>query len=136
MKSYFCTVCGMVLSGILYIYGGWSESLLALLIFMSIDYISGLLVAFYNSSNKTLTGAISSFICYKGIIKKIAIILYVAVGHQLDLLLDIHYIRECVCIAFIVSELISIIENAGILGVPVPSVIKKGIEILKEKTEE
>ncbi|MBQ8825307.1 MAG: phage holin family protein, partial [Ruminococcus sp.] len=52
---------------------------------------------------------------------------------RLDLTLETTYIRDAVCIGFMCNELISIIENAGLMGVPLPDVLKKAIDLLQKK---
>lgn len=64
------------------------------------------------------------------------ILTLVLVGHYLDIALDINYVKDFVCIAFTANEAISITENAGLMGVPVPKVIAKAIEVLQEKGNE
>lgn len=125
-------VIGAMIAGL---FGGWSEGLTVLCIFMVIDFISGLVGAALNHSSKTKTGGISSKVIYIGIIKKIFTLVMVVVGAQLDNLIGANYIRDAVVIAYIITETISIIENAGLIGLPVPSVIQKVIEVLKEKND-
>lgn len=55
---------------------------------------------------------------------------------RLDLLIGTSYLRDAVCIAFIVNEVISITENAGLMGVPIPAVITNAISVLKKKQTE
>ena len=62
-------------------------------------------------------------------------LLFVLIAYRLDLLLNTAYIRDAVVIGFCVNELISIIENAGLMGLPLPSVIKKALEVLKSKAD-
>ena len=57
---------------------------------------------------------------------------FVLIACRLDLLLGATYIKDMVCIAFILNELISIVENIGLMGVPVPPVITKAIDVLKK----
>ena len=61
------------------------------------------------------------------------IYLFVVVGYRIDLMLGTDYIRNAVIIGFIVNELISLTENAGLMGVPLPSIILKSIDLLKNK---
>lgn len=108
-----------------------------LLIFMAIDFITGLLVAgAFKKSKKTKNGALESSIGFKGITKKIIILLLVLVGYRLDLLFGSDYIRTALVIAFICNETISITENAGLMGIPIPKPIKNAIDILKSKEDE
>lgn len=105
-----------------------------LLIFILIDYVTGLVVAgVFHKSPKTKTGALESRAGLKGLIRKCTMLLFVLVGHRLDIAIGASYIRDAVCIAFILNELISIVENAGLMGLPIPAVISNAIDILKEK---
>lgn len=114
--------------------GGWDTSLQTLVIFMAIDYITGFIVAaVFKESSKTESGALESRAGFKGICRKGAALLIVLIGFRLDILMETAFIRDAVVIAFIVNEGISITENAGIMGIPVPKAIKDAIDILKSK---
>ena len=137
MKSMILGCFGAVGSFIAYALGGWDASVITLLIFMGIDFITGLIVAgIFHKSKKTETGALESRAGWKGLIKKCITLLFVVVAVRLDLLIGCNYIRDAVCIAFILNELLSIIENAGLMGIPVPAVISKAIDVLKSKEGE
>lgn len=133
MKETICTIVGVVGSFIAGLFGGWDTSLVTLLLFMGIDYITGLAVAVCGKSPKSDTGRLSSKIGWRGLAKKCVSLLLVLVAVRLDITLGTSYIRDAVCIAFTVNELISITENAGLLGVPLPTVITKAIELLQSK---
>lgn len=134
MKDILCTICGIIGASIAKLYGGWSDGMTTLLIFMCIDYVTGILVAaVFQKSKKSESGALTSDACWKGLIKKGISLLIVLIGCRLDLLIGTNYIRDAVVIAFCVSEALSILENAGIMGVPIPSVITKAIEVLKKE---
>lgn len=133
MKEIICTIAGVVGSFIAGLFGGWDTSLVTLLLFMGIDYITGLAVAACGKSPKSDTGRLSSKIGWRGIAKKCVSLLLVLVAVRLDITLGTSYIRDAVCIAFVANELLSITENAGLLGVPLPTVITKAIEILQSK---
>lgn len=136
MKDFICTLLGAICSGIAALFGGWDTSLLTLIIFMSIDYITGLIVAgVFHKSGKSESGSLKSNAGFKGLCKKGAMLLIVLVATRLDITIGTTYIRDAVCIAFIANETISIVENAGLMGVPVPAVIIKAIEVLKNKSE-
>jgi toxin secretion/phage lysis holin len=133
MKNAICTSVGVLGSLVASLFGGWTASLTTLLIFMGIDYATGLIVAgVFHNSPKTDTGALESRAGFKGLIRKFMILLFVLIGYRLDVAVGTTYIRDAVCIAFIANELLSIIENAGLMGVPIPSVITEGIDILKK----
>lgn len=134
MKNAICTAFGIVGSLIASAFGGWTASLTTLLIFMGIDYISGLIVAgVFHKSPKTETGSLESRAGFKGLIRKATILLLVLVGYRLDIAVGSSYIKDAVCIAFIVNEVISIVENAGLMGLPVPAALIKAVDILKKK---
>lgn len=134
MKNYLCTALGVAGGFIASLFGGWTEAMMTLLIFMCIDYISGLIVAgVFKASTKTENGALESRAGWKGLCRKGMTLLIVLIGYRLDLAIGTNYIRDAVCIAFIANETISIVENAGLMGLPIPSVIQKAIEILKTK---
>lgn len=117
--------------------GGWDTSLMVLCIFMGVDYLTGLLCAgVFHRSKKSESGALESRACFKGLVRKGVALLIVLVAHHLDLVLGINYVRDAVCIAFIVSEAISITENAGLMGVPVPKKLIQAIELLQKKEEQ
>lgn len=137
MKNTICTILGMIGSAIASFFGGWDAGLVTLLIFMAIDHISGLVVAgVFKVSPKTPTGALESRAGWKGICRKGMTLLVVLVAHRLDLVIGTNYIRDAVVIAFIANETISLVENAGLMGLPVPQVIKNAIEVLKQKGDD
>lgn len=137
MKETICVVAGLVGAFFTSLLGGWDTSLAALCIFMGVDYITGLLCAgVFHKSPKSKTGALESKASFKGLVRKSVVLAIVLVAHYLDLVLGINYVRDAVCIAFIVSEAISITENAGLMGVPVPPKLIKAIELLQQKNEE
>ena len=134
MKNTICMVTGVAGSLIASFFGGWTASLTTRLIFMGIDYITGLVVAgVFHKSPKTKTGALESRAGFKGLIRKVMVLLLVLIGHRLDIAIGATYIRDAVCIAFMVNEVISIVENAGLMGIPVPAAIINAIDILKKK---
>lgn len=137
MKQFVCTVIGAVGSGIAALFGGWDTGLVSLLIFMGLDYISGLVVAgVFHKSSKTDTGSLESKAGWKGLCRKCMTLVFVLVAYRLDLIIGTNYIRDAVIIAFIANELISLVENAGLMGVPLPAIIVKAIDILQKKSEE
>ena len=132
MKHIICGATGAIGAAVAWLFGGWTMALTTLLIFMGIDYITGVIVAgVFHKSGKSKTGSLSSIAGIKGLAKKGMILLFVLVAYRLDLQLSTTYIKDAVCIAFMANELLSIIENAGLMGVPIPSVIVKAVEVLK-----
>ena len=137
MKNAICTAVGLTGSLVASCFGGWTASLTTLMIFMGIDYLSGLIVAgVFHNSPKTETGTLESRAGLKGLIRKFYMLLFVLIGHRLDVAVGTNYIRDAVCIGFMANELLSIVENAGLMGLPVPGVITNSIDILKKKTSE
>ena len=137
MKETICTVTGMVGACFTSLLGGWDTSLMVLCIFMGADYLTGLICAgVFHASPKSKSGALESKASFKGLVRKDVALLIVLVAHHLDLVLGINYVRDAVCIAFIVSEAISITENAGLMGVPVPKKLIQAIELLQKKEEQ
>lgn len=135
-KMTIMLVVGGIGGAIAKLLGGWSEDLNTLLILMAVDFIMGLLIAaVWKKSGKSETGALNSISAWKGLIRKGVSLLVVLVAHRLDVTLGMDYIRTGVIIAFITDETISIFENLGIMGIPLPPVITKAIDVLKNKTE-
>lgn len=136
MKNAICTVTGLIGSFIASLFGGWDTGLITLLVFMEIDYISGLIVAgVFHNSRKTKTGALESRTGWKGLCRKAMTLLFVLIAYRLDMVMGTSYIRDTVIIGFIANELISIVENAGLMGIPLPGVLAKAIDILTQKSE-
>ncbi len=163
MKIKLLTFIGVVGSWIASLFGGWDAAMSTLLMFMAVDYFTGLIVAgVFHKSEKTESGALESRAGWKGLCRKgvtllvvlvacrldlvmgsnfirdavvIAFIANETVACRLDLVMGSNFIRDAVVIAFIANETISIIENAGLMGIPIPAVIVKAIEVLKKKTE-
>lgn len=137
LKTYVITLCGAIGSLIVQALGGWTSDMQALLIFMGIDIVMGFMIAaIWKKSGKSLTGALNSISMWKGLCRKGVSLLIIIVANQLDIMMGSDYIRSAAIIAFIVNELISIIENAGTMGVPMPAVVIKAIEVLKKKEGE
>lgn len=133
-KACFITATGAVGGFIAELFGGWDSDITTLVIFMIVDYITGLIVAaVFKRSQKTDTGALSSKVGFIGLCKKGVMMLIVLIAHRLDLLIGTEYIRTAAVIGFCCSELVSIVENAGLMGIPLPEVITKAIDILKNK---
>ena len=132
-----CAAVGAVGGVIARALGGWDNAVVTLIIFMVIDYAMGIIVAaVFKKSEKSENGGLSSRVCWIGLARKVMTLLFVIIANRLDVLIGTDYIRTGVIISFCASELISICENAGLMGVPLPSVITKAIDILKNKSED
>ncbi len=136
IKDYVCVAAGFVGTFVIKALGGWDESMTALLLFMGIDYITGMMVAgVFHTSPKTESGGIESKAGWQGLCRKCVTLLFVIIAHYLDLMLNVDYVRNGVIIGFLTNELISIVENAGLMGIPLPAQISKALEVLKNKNE-
>lgn len=134
LKHFVCAVAGCIGGAVTNIMGGWNGAMTTLLIFMALDYITGLVVAaVFHKSSKSESGSLESHAGWKGLIKKGVTLMIVIAAYRLDLLIGTDYIKSAVIIAFCANELISLIENAGLMGVPIPEVITRAIEVLKQK---
>ena len=107
-----------------------------LILCMALDYLTGMMAAgIFHKSKKSAQGGLESRSGWKGLCRKGVSLLVVLVACRLDMIMGSNFIRDATVIAFIANETISIIENAGLMGVPIPSVITKAIEVLKKKSE-
>lgn len=115
------------------LWGGFDAALKCWLFLMISDYILGILCAITKKSLKTETGGLSSKVGMIGLARKFSAFLFIIIAHQLDVTMGINYCRDLTLISLIINELISITENAGILGTPIPPVIANVIDVLKKK---
>lgn len=124
---------GAVIAGF---FGGWTMGMTTLVILMAIDYITGLMVAgIFKKSKKSASGGLESKIGWKGLCKKGVTLLIVLVSCRLDIYFGTNLIRDAVVVGYIANELLSIIENAGQMGVPIPKKLRDAIDILKNKED-
>ncbi len=134
VKIMTCTVIGAVGGVVANLFGGWSDDMITLIVFMAVDFVMGLIVAgIFKNSGKSETGALESKAGWKGLCRKCVTLLFVLIAHRLDISLGLNYIRTAAIVGFIANEAISIVENAGLMGVPLPQAIVKAIEILKNR---
>lgn len=124
-------------STLTWLLGGWNSALQALLIFMAIDFVTGMSVALiFKKSPKTETGAAESNTCFKGLLRKVAILLAVMLAVQLDGILGQDQLcRNTVIFFFLGNEGLSIVENLALMGVPMPQMVKNALEVLREKNK-
>lgn len=137
MKYKIFTFWVFVGSVVAELFGGWDMSLQTLLLFMGVDWVTGgiLLPAVFKKSPKSKNGALESRAGWKGLCRKGMILLIVLVAVRLDLFIGTSYVRDTVCVAFIANEALSIVENAGLMGIPLPETLRKAIDILGEKSQ-
>lgn len=125
----YISVVGGFLGGIIVsLLGGLDKIIVALLILMLLDYITGLIKSFYNKE-------LSSKIGFKGLLKKVLILVIVAVAVIAEQHLGIPAVREIVIMFFAVNEAISILENASQMGLPIPEKLKEALLQLRSKEE-
>ena len=137
MKIGILTATGVIGGAIATLYGGWSTGMATLVIMLSADYITGLIVAgVFKKSKKSENGALESRAGFKGLCRKFTVLLIVALAYRMDVTIGTTYIQNAVIIGFIANEMISIVENAGLMGIPIPDAITRGIEMLVEKKNE
>lgn len=137
MKETVCTSIGLVGSMIASLIGGWDAPMKALIICMIVDYISGIVVAgVFHASKKSENGALKSSSGLKGLCRKCMVLFIIVIMAQVGKVANIDYLRNAAIIGFIANEIISIVENAGLMGVPLPKVVYKAIDILNDKEKE
>lgn len=136
-KIGLCTITGIIGSISAYFFGEFDAGLEFLLICMTTDIITGLIVAgICKNSKKTDSGSLSSIVGFKGLGKKVIILCFVVLGYRIDNFMGTKIVKNGIELAFIINELLSIIENAGLIGVPVPKVLKNAIDVLQTKDNE
>ena len=110
-----------------YLFGGWSALLGILLAFVAADYLTGMLAA-------GVEGKLCSAVGMRGIAKKVCIFVIVAVTHLVDQAIgDAHFFRDVTIFFYLANELLSITENVGRIGLPIPDIIKQAVEVLGGK---
>lgn len=129
----FSTI-GMIIAWIAEAFGGWDDAMTTLVICMLIDYVTGLIVAgLFKNSSKTADGGLESRAGWKGLARKFSTLLLVLIAVRIDMVLGTTYICNAVVFSFMANELLSIVENVGLMGVPLPKVITEAITLLNKK---
>ncbi len=137
IKGAVCTALGTFGSAIAYLFGGWGEDLITLVILMATDCIMGVIVAgIFKKSGKSVSGTIESKAGWKGLFRKGVTLLIVLIAHRVDLALGVDFVRTATVIGYIVNESISIVENAGLMGIPIPQKLRQAIEILRNNSND
>ena len=107
---------------------GYNIGVEALLVAMCLDYVSGIIAAYVNPEM-----ALNSQKGFKGICKKITILILVSLAHFIDLATSQNFIHIVVTWFFLGNEGLSIVENAAKIGVPIPEKLKKSLEQLSNE---
>ena len=137
IKAIVCGAAAMAGGFLSWLFGGWSTTLAVLLACLVLDYVTGLIVAgIFHKSPKTENGRLESRAGWKGLLRKVATLFMVALAHFADELLGTAFIRDGAIIAFCANEMLSILENFGLMGLPVYKPLREAVEILKKKGEE
>jgi len=136
-KNFIFLIVGIVGSWFMTLLGGWDAGMTALGVMMAVDFVTGWIVAgVFKKSGKSANGSLESRAGFKGLMKKLVVILIILVTAQMDALVGVEFIRNAAVIAFSANEILSIIENAGLMGIPIPAVIVKAVDVLKNKAEQ
>ena len=134
MKTSICTALGFLGGLVSWAFGGWDAAMAALLVCIGVDYLSGSIVALvFHKSSKSETGSYNSIYGVKGLFKKGLMLMFVLVAVQIDKLLGTAYVRDAVCLGFCCNEILSITENLGLAGIPLPQAVTKALEQLQKK---
>ncbi|MGF9907082.1 phage holin family protein [Brevibacillus porteri] len=130
MEYIFKTIVATGGAAASFLFGGWSPLLVVLLTFVAIDYVTGIAAA-------GAEGKLAGKIGFLGIARKVFIFAMGAIAHLVDTALgDQHVLRDATIFFYLANELLSIIENAGRVGLPVPKRLKKAVDVLKGKGDQ
>lgn len=133
------SVLSIIVAWIVKMLGGWDNAMSALLIFMVLDYVTGVMLALvWKRSNKSRTGKLDSRVGFKGICKKVGMLFFILIAVQADQVFGMNgVLRLAVIMFFISNEALSVIENLKIMGVPVPQILADRFEQkIKERCED
>ena len=130
MKA-FDSIVAVVATFLTYLFGGWDAAIGILIVFMVLDYATGVIVAY---KNKTLNSEIG----FSGLVKKCMILVILIVAVMLDRLMNTGtwVFRTLVCYFYIANEGISLLENVSNLGVKIPDKLKSALEQLNKDESE
>ncbi len=123
--KYSVALVGGLLTSLL---GGWDMAIQVLVLFVVLDYITGLVAAYFDQ-------ALNSKVGFKGIAKKILLFVPIAVAYWLDMLIGQEILRNLAVFFYLANEGLSMVENLGRAGVPVPEQIQEALVQLKKVNE-
>ena len=131
MEKYFNAIVAVLATFFTYLFGSWDLALQVLIVFMILDYVTGVLYAY-------LTNQLDSEVGFKGLVKKCMILVVLIIGVMLDRMLGngTWVFRTLVCYFYIANEGISLLENVGNIGIPIPNKIRNALEQLNKDDEE
>ena len=113
--------------------GGWTPMLETLFVLMVVDIIFGMVLCFRGQSKHSDTGFFSSRIFADGLIRKGAILAIIIVAHEIDVISGLGMVCDAVVLFFAINEGMSIVENAGSAGIPIPQKLKNVLDTLRNK---
>lgn len=129
MEHWFNAIVSTIATTFVFLIGGFDVAMSCLLIAIALDYVSGILKAFINKN-------LSSEIGLRGILKKVGILVIVMLGVLVDRVAgETGAIRTLVIYYFVANEGLSIIENLGEAGLPIPKKLKNALKALKKETD-
>ena len=134
MKTTLCSVLGVCGGIIAALFGGWDTGLKTVLIFMALDFITGLVVGgVFKKSPHSSSGALTSGACWRGLWRKCGMLFYIIVAHRLDIMSGLAIVRDGVIISICVNEVISLAENLKLMGVWLPKPIETALDIMRKE---
>lgn len=135
ITEFFAALGGAILS----FFTGMPPIIWVLVAVMTLDYVTGILCGFMGKSPKTETGGLSSKTAFEGLLKKVLILIVVGLAALVDHAVTVSAGIEMAAVTgacslwFVASEGLSIIENAAAMGVPIPQILLKALEIVRSK---
>ncbi len=130
MEKYFNALVAVVATFFTYVFGSWDLALQVLIVFMILDYGTGVLYAFLNNQ-------LNSEVGFKGLVKKMMILVVLIIGVMVDRILGTGnwVFRTLVAYFYIANEGISLLENVGNIGIPIPNKLRNALEQLNKDEE-
>ena len=131
MEKYFNGIVAIIATFFTYLFGSWDLALQVLIVFMVLDYVTGVLYAF-------ISNQLNSEVGFKGLVKKLMILVVLIIGVMLDRILGTGTwaFRTLVAYFYIANEGISLLENVGNIGIPIPNKMRQALEQLNKDNEE
>lgn len=139
MKNKLLEILSACVGAVAAFFTGLPPIIWVLLAVMTLDYITGIICGAMGKSEKTPNGGLSSSEAFKGLLKKMLIILVVLLAALLDRAvtlqagIDFEAVAGATCLWFIASEGMSILENAAKIGIPIPKVLLNALDLFKGK---
>lgn len=122
------SITGGIVGGIAYFLGGWDVLIQVLITLIVLDYVTGILAGYVQKELSSRTG-------YIGIVKKVSILILVVLAVMVDRLMGVNMCRVATCLFFIGNEGISILENCGNCGIPIPRKLMAALKQIKNDGE-